>query len=430
MDTNATDKPQLSPEGKSSSVVKSKFFENSDAAAPQISRKVVIKSQNTLVNDTVQKENITKGQPGGSSGQSSASVSAELSVIETREEELDEDSEEEEDWEEVAVPGKSEDNSATITESQLSVDESSNESKFKTLTITLDTPQVKQRVKSSGLSRMERLIRLETHKTHLLCLLSNGSYRNQICNNVELRSFSLSILPQEIYKSLCLETRKDTVIVKHSRFLAALEKLTLWWGDYFEVVDSESRVEGDETIVDSDTIEHSMDIQHLVNSFSYPRGDSEISTQLFVSLCRAIGLSARLIISLQPSPLKSPGNSKEVGSSDVSSSASSPKVSKKSSKKKEKVKSAPNGSEKSVMKYIKDGFTTSRSKYFGPNGEVSGETPLFWAEVLSPYNNKWISIDCVRGLVNRVAEMEPPADSPRSVGFVVGVESGMNRGNG
>ncbi|ORX95525.1 Rad4-domain-containing protein [Basidiobolus meristosporus CBS 931.73] len=425
---DATDEPQILKIEKSPAIITSKFFEDSPGGPMprKILGKSVIKSENPSLDIAERADDGTAHRLTASAEQVPAAKSTDFPTIEEEKperHESDEESEEEEDWEEVAVPGNGSEKSSTVAESQVSADEPYEETKFKTLTITLDTPKVKPRAKSSGLSKMERLIRLETHKAHLLCLLANGIYRNNICNNSELRALTLSTLPKKIYASLSLETRKDTATVKNSRFLIAIEKLASWWYAYFEVIGSECQTTDQEEVVESEEVADSMNLQHLTNSLNYPRGSAEVSTQLFVALCRAVGLTARLVISLQPAPLKAPTSSSKNGNSDVSSSASSPKTTKKSARRRGKQRSGVADVESGVMKTIKEEVTASKSKYFGQKREAEGEPPLFWAEILSPYNNKWVSVDCVRGLVSKVAEMEPSADNPYSLAYVVAYEA-------
>ncbi|XP_019501500.1 PREDICTED: DNA repair protein complementing XP-C cells, partial [Hipposideros armiger] len=114
----------------------------------------------------------------------------------------DDEEESEEDWEEVEelsepVPGDAGENAA-FSQSALPV---------KPVEIEIETPeQAKARERSERIKmefetslrrlmkRFNKEVHEDTHKVHLLCLLANGFYRNNICNQPDLHAIGLSII--------------------------------------------------------------------------------------------------------------------------------------------------------------------------------------------------------------------------------------------
>ncbi|KAJ3037056.1 hypothetical protein HDV00_002125 [Rhizophlyctis rosea] len=105
----------------------------------------------------------------------------------------------------------------------------------------LETPQKKP--KTRGIRKEDRIVRAELHKTHLLCLLSAGLFRNRWCDNPELQSTALSLIPDSITTRLTLRDQKGKGKATSSRstssneipnFRHYLKMLTHWWRDYFK----------------------------------------------------------------------------------------------------------------------------------------------------------------------------------------------------
>lgn len=98
-----------------------------------------------------------------------------------------EDEESDVEWEDVQITQPAQESSSAPTQSY---------DRDEPMVITLDpeTQGKKQAaLKVKRLSTAERKVRLDVHKTHLLCLLAHVHMRNKWCNDVELQVISSSL---------------------------------------------------------------------------------------------------------------------------------------------------------------------------------------------------------------------------------------------
>ncbi|XP_025948877.2 DNA repair protein complementing XP-C cells isoform X3 [Dromaius novaehollandiae] len=163
------------------------------------------------------------------------------------------------------------------------------------------------------MKRFIKEVREDTHKVHLLCLLANGFYRNRICSQPDLLAIGLSIIPTHFTK--VPEGRVD---------LLYLSNLVKWFVGTFTVNDELSIDKGEPL---QSTLERRFAI--------YAARDDEELVHIFLIILRALQLLCRLVLSLQPVPLKETkakgkGSSKRQSLSSTSegqeSSATTPKA--------------------------------------------------------------------------------------------------------
>ncbi|KAF8644668.1 hypothetical protein AX16_008328 [Volvariella volvacea WC 439] len=251
--------------------------------------------------------------------------------------EQDLDSDDEMDWEEVKVPERH-------------------------IEITLDTRPSGSKGKEGaptkkGISYAERVLRIDCHKVHTIALLGNAWVRNKWINDPLLHARLISLTPlalqnefSKIHKSLIPDQNQ-----RGRMFENAMKKLVDWWcGTYFEVTDGghirnrtfddvqRKLVEGgyvpQDAIVDNkekekedikgkgkekdppvfvpldeEALQDLLDddgerirspkslMKHALNA----SGSRDTSAQLFTALCRALGIPARLVVSLQSVPWQS-----------------------------------------------------------------------------------------------------------------------------
>ncbi|XP_072798033.1 DNA repair protein complementing XP-C cells isoform X2 [Vicugna pacos] len=206
--------------------------------------------------------------------------------------EADDEEESEDDWEEVEElgepgPGDLGENTA-FSESALPV---------KPVEIEIETPeQVKARERSEKLKmefethlrrlmkRFSKEVHEDTHKVHLLCLLANGFYRNSICNQPDLRAIGLSITPVRF-----------TRVPPQDVDTGYLSNLVKWFIGTFTINEDLSTSEQDDL---QTTLERRFAI--------YSAKNAEELVHIFLLILRALHLPTRLVLSLQPIPLKLP----------------------------------------------------------------------------------------------------------------------------
>ncbi|XP_057560732.1 DNA repair protein complementing XP-C cells isoform X2 [Hippopotamus amphibius kiboko] len=202
----------------------------------------------------------------------------------------DAEEESEEDWEEVEevsepVPGAVGE-SAAFSASALPV---------KPVEIEIETPeQVKARERSEKMKmeletylrrmikRFNKEVHEDTHKVHLLCLLANGFYRNSICNQPDLRAIGLSIIPTRFTK-----------VPPQAVDVCYLSNLVKWFIGTFTV-------NADLSTNEQDGLQTTLERRFAV----YSARDDEELVHMFLLILRALHLPTRLVLSLQPIPLK------------------------------------------------------------------------------------------------------------------------------
>lgn len=202
----------------------------------------------------------------------------------------DDEEESEDDWEEVEelsepVPGGVGENAA-FSQSVLPM---------KPVEIEIETPeQAKARERSEKIQmefetslrrlmkRFSKEVHENTHKVHLLCLLANGFYRNSICNQPDLQAISLSIIPTRF-----------TRVPPQDMDICYLSNLVKWFTGTF-TVNSELSVS------EQDNLQTTLERRFAI----YSARDDEELVHILLLILRALQLPTRLVLSLQPIPLK------------------------------------------------------------------------------------------------------------------------------
>nr|XP_019945076.1 PREDICTED: DNA repair protein complementing XP-C cells [Paralichthys olivaceus] len=196
----------------------------------------------------------------------------------------EEDSEEDEDdWEEVeelAEPLGPAEASEPVLPSQ-------------PVEIEIETPEVRKKQKrqaefESYLRRMmnkcKKDLLIDTHKVHLMCLIASGMFRNRLCSEPDLLAITLSLLPGHF--SMVLKERID------QNYISGLLK---WFRATF-------------TLNPSLPYEECPDPRALLERrlASLSARNHQEMTQLFLLVLRSLQFFCRLVLSLQPIPLKPP----------------------------------------------------------------------------------------------------------------------------
>ncbi|XP_054832904.1 DNA repair protein complementing XP-C cells isoform X2 [Eublepharis macularius] len=131
------------------------------------------------------------------------------------------------------------------------------------------------------MKRFNKEVHEDTHKVHLLCLLANGFYRNRICNQPDLQAIGLSIIPAHFTK--VPPDRADRLY---------LSNLVKWFVATFTV--------NSELSINEESWQSTLERRFSV----YAARDDEELVHIFLLILRSLQLLCRLVLSLQPIPLK------------------------------------------------------------------------------------------------------------------------------
>uniref|UniRef100_A0AAQ4S5U7 Xeroderma pigmentosum, complementation group C n=1 Tax=Gasterosteus aculeatus aculeatus TaxID=481459 RepID=A0AAQ4S5U7_GASAC len=159
--------------------------------------------------------------------------------------------------------------------------------------IEIETPEVRKKKKRQAefetymrrmVNRLKKDVLVDTHKVHLLCLIANGMFRGRLCSEPDLLAITLSLLPAHF--SMVAKERVD------QNYLSGLLK---WFTSTF-------------TLNASLSCEESLNPRALLERrlASLSARNHQEMTHLFLLVLRSLRLFCRLVISLQPIPLKTP----------------------------------------------------------------------------------------------------------------------------
>jgi xeroderma pigmentosum group C-complementing protein len=214
--------------------------------------------------------------------------------------------------------------------------------------------KLRYRKKSSGgIPHAERLLRIDCHKVHTVALIANAAVRNRWINDellqvhktplslqepdFALQARLLSLTPSPIQNSFSMihKSRIPDDVKRGYLFEQAVSRLASWWADTFFTVrptghlrnrtfDDVQRVLLSKGLVDvtgkgkakalphdvdplddlfeDDQVEIVRSAKSLMKHALMRSGSRDVSSQLFTALCRALGVPARLVVSLQSVP--------------------------------------------------------------------------------------------------------------------------------
>lgn len=204
-----------------------------------------------------------------------------------------------------------------------------------------------------GISPAERLLRIDCHKAHTVALIANALVRNRWINDellqvlkiplylslsltFALQARLLSLTPLPIQNSLAMihKSRIPDDVKRGYLFEQAVSRLASWWSGTFTVkrtghlrnrtfddvqrgllsrglVDVTGKGKGKVLPQDVDSleglfndgrVENVRSAKSLMKHALMRSGSRDVSSQLFTALCRALGIPARLVVSLQSVP--------------------------------------------------------------------------------------------------------------------------------
>ncbi|PIL22401.1 hypothetical protein GSI_15089 [Ganoderma sinense ZZ0214-1] len=186
----------------------------------------------------------------------------------------------------------------------------------------------------------ERAVRLDCHKIHTVALLMNAKVRNQWINDPLLHARLMSLTPLAHQNAFAMihKSRVPEAAKRGRLFESAITRLADWWASSFKVVPSghlrsrtfhdvqrslpkpkptpppDPKGKGKGRAVEASDEEEDDEERYgvegerirsaksLMKHALMWRGSRDTSAQLFTALCRALGIPARLVVSLQSVP--------------------------------------------------------------------------------------------------------------------------------
>ncbi|KAF5344898.1 hypothetical protein D9758_011558 [Tetrapyrgos nigripes] len=368
----------------------------------------------------------------------------------------DADSDDELDWEEVPVP---------------------EEQKHLEIVIQARPKEKETPSAKKGISHAERLLRIDVHKVHTVTLLLNAKIRNRWLNDELLHARLLSLTPLSLQNSLAMihPSRVPEQAKRGRMFETAVGHLVEWWSqEFFEVI-PEGHIQNrtfdsiqkglishgfgpdtpEDKLIDDETLEDILDEDAEIIRSSKSLMKHALMQRGSRDLCaRGLSIPARLVVSLQSVPWqasvgkpkpkyvkKDKGKAAAKGDmseeqsemlEDSGAVASSSKSTidnasefkgegqrldgapvEKSEKAKGKEKAKPPiklRKTKSKGNVLGSKPAPPKVRYIDPR--IS--PPVFWTEVFSRPDSRWIPVDPIRGIVNK-SKVFDPSDTPSGV---------------
>ncbi|KAF8243203.1 Rad4-domain-containing protein [Wilcoxina mikolae CBS 423.85] len=289
------------------------------------------------------------------------------------------------------------------------------------LELILDDPATRKTAEPRRkITAVERRIRLETHKLHLICLLYHVYIRSRWCNNSELKANLRPLLPEKAYEKLKHDPtdqqfRRSKLFIDglyeaanafRKKFRITRKGLVASHWQELEDLKSWSPPSGIELITKADFIRASTTLV----------GSRDVAAQLFCALLRSAGITARLVCSLQVLPFsfitkqkpQLPQQTAISISSDASDSeAPTPRRSGSLRRPLLRTPALPKAKPSSAKP------ETPESSY-----------PVYWVEAWSIPSQKWITVDpLVTYSVAKPQLIEPPLSDPlNTLTYAIAIE--------
>lgn len=238
----------------------------------------------------------------------------------------------------------------------------------------------KTKTKRTGpkLSREERQRRITVHQIHILALLKHASIRNAWANDLLLQMQLRETVPATKLTGLTPD-KTQTKMVRTAKFYEALKYLLQQWAKIW-YTDSRGLHRRDFNELDDinpDSYDPPVTKAVFNKKVIRHRGSRDLKVQGFVALLRAVGVQARLVVSLQPLDFASNTKVGDPGS--------------------EKKKQPQDKATPSVLRKPKFSSTSGQSKSAQRSQSrmhySESPTPVYWVEVFEPTGRKWVSQD-------------------------------------
>ena len=274
-------------------------------------------------------------------------------------------------------------------------------------------------------SAIERKIRFEIHKLHLLCLMSHVGLRNKWCSDVKVQQALRPIISR--FKGNVRPKATSAPLQQTRVLLEGLGQACDLWSQTYKVTrkgltkpkwyTEEDLAKVLRADLQLGTVES---IDDVIEQARTMQGSRDTGAQLFVAFLRALGLDVRLLCSLQPLGLSAGRNNLATFIEDTRPvqveikkeiSAAVParphKLTRPSlSAPKRKPPAMPKPQVQQVQPIVENAY------------------PIYWAEVFDAGAQTWYPLDpLVTDTVNKETAFEPPAsETENDLLYIIGFE--------
>lgn len=282
----------------------------------------------------------------------------------------------------------------------------------------------------------EKTLRLQIHKTHLLCLLVHAFYVSSWCNNTTVHTRLRRLVSAKTISYLNPKA-SDSQFQRNRSFMDGLQQALDVFKSQYEVTASGMRsaqwlVHGENTQSEGDAT--AMDHSDFVHAAQLLEGSQDTGNQLFCALLRSVGVEARLVCSLQTLPLAPSAGVKTstphkfskptvyamASDTDPASDVSADDASVKSSTSIGSVPPPRRRLGQPSLAVVPTPAPPPKKKKL-----VRKLTyPIWWVEAFNTAHQKWVPIDpVVTGTLNRPSKFEPSSSyALNQMSYVVAFE--------
>ncbi|KAF3925427.1 hypothetical protein ABW21_db0200149 [Orbilia brochopaga] len=309
------------------------------------------------------------------------------------------------------------------------------------LTATAEQPQGRKATRTAP-TPVERKIRLEVHKVHLLCLLAHAHARSRFCSDAKVQAAVLPILSQHIVAEL-----NDTSLLQATVFKQGLADAAAAFRNVFKITRPGTRkaLWGKIPASFEDMWgDAPMGLDEFRAAAKARSGSRDLAVQLFCALLRRAGLETRLVCSLQPLSYhfkgkygaeQAPRKGQKLVEEDKNDYHTSDEEEEDDGKFVGNVNRSFGGPGRAnfraapVAPRRTGGAVSSLGR--GKKGRAKQVVvhdpalPIWWVEVFDEPHQAWIVVDLFGGIVNRPRSLEPPKSDAweNEMAYVVAFDS-------
>ncbi|KAJ8063150.1 hypothetical protein OCU04_008391 [Sclerotinia nivalis] len=300
------------------------------------------------------------------------------------------------------------------------------------LTLTRPAPQRQPTTpRRKALTQGDKVLRLDIHKLHLLCLLSHVHMRNEWCNDPVVQDSLRPLLNKKILSFL--RPRKDLSQFSQADSLKrGLEMVAVLWRTKFQITkrgmrralwaDDEDDIKNYKLPDDADSSYEKADFRKAATEL---KGSRDVGAQLFCALLRSADVETRLVCSLQPLSFTTGGPSMPKPPKPKTKPSIPPPTIPSPSPSTSTLLSNPRSrlGHPGASSYHLPQIPPAPLPPPTPKAKPIRESPfpIFWLEVLDSAHQKWIPIDpLVTETISKPRSFEPPLiDKENALSYVL-----------